>query len=65
MGDDADMDEVLQHLQGITRLPDGEDRAAALQRLLSSAALARLARPGSPLWPSLLALEAAVDQGSR
>jgi len=64
---DVELDDLIMvrdALAEITALPVGEARAAALQRLLLSAALLRSARPGSPIWPLLLALEAAADRGT-
>jgi len=63
-GEFQDLITVRDALADIIDLPAGEARAAALQRLLSSAALLRSARPGGPIWPSLLALEEAVDRAT-
>lgn len=58
---EEDMVFILTSLRFVNSLPAGRDRVDALQRLLSSAALLRTARPGNPLWPSLLELVAAED----
>lgn len=57
--------QVHDMLRRIHSLPAGAARDDALQILLSSSALLQLARPGSPLWPSLLALMEAGDLRSK